>query len=161
MACAPGLNVTRYFAEVPAEPNQRLYSFEYPAGWALHNMKEEIWLASDPDIFEDFPEAFQPGQILASVRVTAGAAPDEMIASFLPSGESLLEVGDTVRYEVDGLPAAYAEAVQTETGEHFLIIARDLGWDLGGLIAARLAPGGLESNKETLLKIAESLRIEP
>jgi hypothetical protein len=61
--------------------------------------------------------------------------------------------------EINQRPAAYKEGTEVEAGGQIFIIAVDMGQNQRGLLLAKMAAGELDTWRDTLLKIAESLRV--
>ena len=71
-----------------------------------------------------------------------------------------IEFKDPVSFIVNGRPAEYRAGANPKTGDQTFIIAVDIGENTRALLNSRMAEGEVDVQKETLMKIAESLQME-
>lgn len=155
-ACGPRNEWTTYTVnETPLSP----YSFEYPADWVLKAGNDYFNLASDAKLSEDIQEKLKPGQILVSLTMNINMPPEKMLDDRASMLQGVVEFKETVSTELNGRPAAYKEGTETKSGGQIFMIAVDMGENMRGLLNAKMAKGELDKWRETLMKMAKSLRV--
>ena len=135
------------------------YSFEYPSGWTIEEGNNHFALVSEKKLLTDIPNKLEPGQIIVSLSMNITMSPEEMVDFRANWLDEIIGFGDTVSIELNGRPAAYKEGAHFETNDQSLFIAVDMGKNMRGLLTSRMAEGELETWREILMRIAESLRI--
>ena len=146
-------------SEAEAKAGFRPYSFEYPPDWVVEEGNNVIILASEAKLLKDVPDKLSSRQLIMVMSMNINSPPGDMVDYFVSSHLDLLQFNETIAYEVNGRPAAYREGSFPGTGDEALVIAVDMGDNMRGLLVTSLAQGALALWKDTLLGIAESLRV--
>jgi hypothetical protein len=136
------------------------YSFKYPSGWTIKEGNNHFALFSKKRLLTDVPDKLQPGQIIVTLSMNITMSPEEMVDFRADWLDEIIGFDDTVSIQMNGRPAAYKEGVHFETNDQSLFIAVDMGKNMRGLLTSRMAEGELETWRETLMRIAESLQID-
>jgi len=160
-ACGPRNEWSSHtYTDVPQDFGFLPFSFDYPSNWVLEEGNGRIAFASEHNILANAPETMEPGQILGSLTTNINMPPEEMVDYYASTHEGVILFKETVILELNGRPAAYKEGTETEKGGQIFLIAVDMGQNQRGLLVAKLAAGELDAWKDTLMKIAESLRVD-
>ena len=161
-ACRPQNDRTTYTVnEVSLNSNFLPYSFEYPSDWVIEEGVNHITFTSDAKLLTDVPDKLEPGQIIAGLSMNINMPPEETVDVYASTHQSVVEFSETISYEVNGRPAAYKEGTETESGDQLFLIAVDMGNNMRGFLTAKMAEGELVTWRDTLMKMAESLRVNP
>jgi hypothetical protein len=161
-ACTPRNEWTTYSVSEFLEKEPFLpYSFEYPSDWAfLDEGSNHIALASDKKLFKDVPDKLKPGQIIVKLSMNITMPPDEMVEIRADGMRDVFRFNDVVSFELNGRSAAYIEGSELEMNDQAFFIAVDIGENMRGLLVSYMADGELETWRETLMRMAKSLRID-
>jgi hypothetical protein len=155
-ACGPRNEWTTYTVN---ETQLTPYSFEYPADWMMEAGNDYFNLASDAKLSEGVHEKLKPGQILVSLTMNINMPPERMLDVSASMLQGAVEFKETVSIESNGRPAAYKDGTETKSGDQIFMIAVDMGKNMRGLLYAKMAKGELDRWRETLMKMAKSLRV--
>ena len=161
-ACTPRNEWTTYsVSEFLEKENFLPYSFEYPSDWAMIDTgSNHIALTSDKKLFKGVLDKLKPGQIIVKLSANTTMPPEEMIGWRADGMRDVFRFNDVVSFELNGRPAAYIEGVQLETNDQAFFIAVDMGENMRGMLVSYMAEGELEIWRETLMRMAKSLRID-
>lgn len=160
-ACGPRSEWASYtYEEVPLEAGFLPFSFDYPTYWVLEEGNGRIAFASESKILGNAPKEMKPDQILGSLTTNINMPPQEMVDFYESTHVGVIEFKETILLELNQRPAAYKEGIEVEEGGQIFIIVVDMGQNQRGLLLAKMAAGELDTWRETLMKIAESLRVD-
>lgn len=160
-ACGPKSEWSSYtYTDIPEDSGFLPFSFEYPTSWVLEEGNGRIAFASETKILGNAPENMQAGQILGSLTTNINMPPEEMVDYYASTHEGVILFKETIPLELNGRPAAYREGTEVEGDSQIFIIAVDLGQNQRGLLVAKMAAEELDTWRDTLMKIAESLRVD-
>ena len=141
-------------------PNFPAYSFEYPSTWTLDEAANHIAFASESKLLKSAPDQLKPGQIVAGLSLNADTSPEDLVNGYATSLGDVIQFGEPLSFIMNGHPAVYQEGTDSKTGDQLLILAVDMGANTRGLLTAAIAAGDLEVQKDTLMKMAQSLQVE-
>jgi hypothetical protein len=102
----------------------------------------------------------KPDQILGSLTTNINMSPEEMVNFYASTHEGVILFKETVVLELNQRPAAYKEGTEVGEDGQIFLIAVDMGQNQRGLLVAKMAADQLDTWKDTLMKIAESLRVD-
>jgi hypothetical protein len=160
-ACGPKSEWSAYtYKDFPQGSSFLPFSFEYPSSWVLDQGNGRIAFASEPKIMSDAPKTMKPEQILGSLTTNINMSPEEMVNFYASTHEGVILFEETVSFELNQRPAAYKEGTEVGEGGCIFLIAVDMGQNQRGLLVAKMAADQLDTWRDTLMKIAESLRVE-
>ena len=152
---------TLTFHEDPPKPNFPSYSLQYPSTWVGMSERNHITLASEESLLKDVPGQLDTGQIVVNVNVNINTSLEDMIKAYASTLQSNAEFDNPVSYELNDRPAAYQEGAYAESGDQIFIIAVDMGENMRALLTSRMAAGELNDWRRTLMRVAESFRVNP
>jgi hypothetical protein len=160
-ACGPRNEWSSYtYTDVPQDFGFLPFSFQYPTSWVLEQGNGRVAFASEPNILANVPETMEPDQILGSLTTNINMPPEEMVDYYASTHEGVILFKETVMLELNGRSAAYKEGTEVEKGGQIFLIAVDMGQNQRGLLVAKMAADELDTWRDTLMKIAESLRVD-
>lgn len=160
-ACGPKNEWSSYtYEDIPLEAGFLPFSFDYPTNWVLEEGIGRIAFASESKILGNAPKEMKPDQILGSLTTNINMPPQEMVEYYESTHVGVIEFKETILLELNQRPAAYKEGIEVEEGGQIFIIAVDMGQNQRGLLLAKMAAGELDTWRDTLMKIAESLRVD-
>ena len=159
-ACAPKNEWSSYtYTDIPTDFGFLPFSFEYPTNWVLKEGNGRVAFASEPKILGNAPENMEADQILGSLTTNINMPPEEMVDYYASTHEGVILFKETVMLELNGRPAAYKEGTEIEKDGQIFIIAVDLGQNQRGLLVAKMSADQLDTWRDILMRIAESLRV--
>lgn len=158
-ACAPGDEWTSHAVNDAGFPP---YTFEYPASWTLEEGNNFTSLVSHKKLLNDenVPKKLEPGQIIVGLTLNINMPPEEMVQYRIDSLTGFIDFGEIESTELNGRPAALASGVQPASEDQTLLIAVDLGQNNRALLSARMAAGELETWRETLYRLVNSITFQ-
>lgn len=160
-ACGPQNEWSSYtYKDFPENSIILPFSFEYPTSWVLEQGNGRIAFASEQKILGNAPKEMKAGQILGSLTTTINMSPQEMVDFYESTHVGVIDFNEIITLEINQRPAAYKEGTEVGAGGQIFIIAVDLGQNQRGLLLAKMAANELDTWRDTLLKIAESLRVK-
>lgn len=135
------------------------YTFEYPATWELEAGNNFSTLVSHKDLLnaENLPDQLEPGQIMVGLTLNVQKTPEELLQYRIDSLTGFINFDEITSFELDGHPAASAVGSQPENQDQIFLLAVDLGQNNRALLSARIAAGELETWRETLYHIVNSI----
>lgn len=154
LACAPTNEWATHAVEDAGFPP---YTFEYPASWALETGNNFTSLVSQKKLLNDPPEKMEPGQIIVGLTLNINMPPEDMAQYRIDSLQGFITFEEVTSLELNGHPAALAVGTQPDTQDQTFLLAVDLGGNNRALLSARLAAGELETWRETLYHIVNSI----
>ena len=136
------------------------YTFEYPANWQLEEGNNFSSLVSQKKLLDDVPKTLEPGQVIVGLTLNINMPPEEMVQYRIDSLTGFIHFEEIESTTLNGRPAAIAMGVQPESGDQILLIAVDLGQNNRALLSARTAAGDLETWRDTLYHIVNSITFQ-
>lgn len=138
------------------------YTFEYPSSWRLEAGNNFSSLVSHKKLLneEDIPKKLEPGQIIVGLTLNINMPPEEMVQYRIDSLTGFITFEEVTAFELNGRPAASAVGVQPESQDQTFLLAVDLGQNNRALLSARIAAGELETWRETLYHIVNSITFQ-
>lgn len=135
------------------------YTFEYPANWELQAGNNFHTLVSHKDLLnaETLPDQLEPGQILVGLTLNIEKTPKELLQYRIDSLTGFITFEEITAFELDERPAASVVGSQPDNQDQIFILAVDLGQNNRALLSARIAAGELETWRETLYHIVNSI----
>jgi hypothetical protein len=100
-----------------------------------------------------------PDQILGNLTININMSPEEMVDFYASTHEEVILFKDIVILELNQRPAAYREGTEIQGGDEIFLMAVDMGENQRGLVVAKMAADQLDSWRDTLIKMAESLHV--
>ena len=154
LACTPADRWATHAVEDAGFPP---YTFEYPASWALEAGNNFTSLVSQKKLLNDPPEKMEPGQVIVGLTLNINMPPEEMVQYRIDSLQGFITFEEVTSLELNGRPAALTAGTQPDTHDQTFLLAVDLGGNNRALLSARLAAGELETWRETLYHIVNSI----
>ena len=157
LACAPADEWATHSVDDAGFPP---YTFEYPANWVLEAGNNFTSLVSQKKLLNDPPEKMEPGQVIVGLTLNINMPPEEMVQYRIDSLQGFITFEEVTSLELNGHPAALTAGTQPDTQDQTFLLAVDLGGNNRALLSARLAAGELETWRETLYHIANSISFQ-
>jgi hypothetical protein len=160
-ACQPQQDWnTLTIARSTQNPDLLSYSLQFPSDWVGRSDQDHVILTSEEKLLTQVPRQLEAGQIVAEISADLHLRPEEMVDAYASRLQGQVDFTDTVSFEVNKQPAARKLGAFAESGDEVLVIAVDMGENMRGLLAARMAEGEMNKWDDILFKVAESLRVE-
>lgn len=156
-ACTPSDEWTSHAVDDKGFPP---YTFEYPASWAVEEGNNFTSLVSQKKLLNDAPEKLEAGQVMVGLSLNINMPPEEMVQYRIDSLAGFITFGEIESTELNGRPAAIAISIQPASEDQTLLIAVDLGQNNRAMLSARIAAGELESWRETLYRLVNSITFQ-
>ena len=157
LACAPADEWATHSVDDAGFPP---YTFEYPANWVLEAGNNFTSLVSQKKLLNDPPEKMEPGQVIVGLTLNINMPPEEMVQYRIDSLQGFITFEEVTSLELNGRPAALTAGTQPDTHDQTFLLAVDLGGNNRALLSARLAAGELETWRETLYHIVNSINFQ-
>ena len=136
------------------------YTFEYPSSWWLEEGNNFSSMVSKKKLLEDAPEKLEPGQVIVGLTLNINMSPEEMVQYRIDSLTGFIRFEEVVPTTLNERPAAMAVGIQPDSEDQTLLIAVDLGQNNRALLSSRIAAGELETWRETLYHIVNSITFQ-
>lgn len=136
------------------------YAFDYPARWSLEDGNNFISLVYPDSIRDNAPDTLKAGQVIVGLSLNINMSPEEMVSYRAETLQGLIEFGELNSFDLEGRSAASLDGVNPETQDETFLVAIDMGLNTRAILSARVAPGELETWRETFLRIIGSFRFQ-
>ena len=156
-ACTPRAEWTQHAVNDKGFPP---YNFEYPASWWLEEGNNFSSLVSQKKLLDDVPEKLEPGQVIVGLTLNINMPPEEMVQYRIDSLTGFIAFEEVASTTLNGRPAAMALGVQPDSEDQTLLIAVDLGQNNRALLSARTAAGEMETWRDSLYHIVNSITFQ-
>ena len=156
-ACTPRAEWTQHAVNDKGFPP---YTFEYPASWWLEEGNNFSSLVSQKKLLDDVPEKLEPGQVIVGLTLNINMPPEEMVQYRIDSLTGFIAFEEVASTTLNGRPAAMALGVQPDSEDQTLLIAVDLGQNNRALLSARTAAGEMETWRDSLYHIVNSITFQ-